>query len=158
MAVTAAQCYITVRLTADEVCMAASHAIIRRRAKLIGERQDRAQKEDSNWDNEVEGACAELAFCKHHRVYWSGVSGLRAKDSALMEVRWTRHYDVGGLIVYRLQADASRLVLMDGHSPNYRIIGWTTGGEAKLPEFFNKDAGYFLMPRRLLRPYMEGEL
>lgn len=150
-----AQDYITIHLTPDEVHLAASHAIIRRRAKLLGEREDREQTERSCWDNEVEGACAECAYCKYHRIYWSGVAGLRARDSGLMDVRWTRHYDTGGLIVYRKDPNDVRLVLMDGHAPDYRIIGWFTCGEAKISEYFLKDAGYFLVPRRVLRPYTE---
>ena len=80
---------ITVTLTPNEVHLAASHGLLRRYEKLQGKRSDRIQKERSNWDNEIEGACAELAWAKHLGVYWSGVSDLKAKDGADMEVLLT---------------------------------------------------------------------
>jgi hypothetical protein len=149
-----ATCYIPIVLTPDEVCLAAHHAIQRRRAKLTGERRDREQGQRSLWDNEVEGACAELAFCKFHRIYWSGVTGLRARDGGVEEVRWTRH-DEGGLILYTNDRDDARMVLMDGHAPNFRIIGWLYGREGKVDQY-RDPAGYFLVPRRILRSYMEA--
>jgi hypothetical protein len=147
--------YISIQLTPDEVCLAANHAIMRRRAKLVGERRDREQGERSTWENEVEGACAELAFCKHHGIYWSGVSALRARDGGVEDVRWTRHSN-GGLIVYPKDPDSLRLVLLDGHAPIFRIVGWLYSREGKRKEDYLDKAGYFLVPRQMLRLYAES--
>ena len=107
---------ITVTLTPNEVHLAASHGLLRRYEKLQGKRSDRIQKERSNWDNEIEGACAELAWAKHLGVYWSGVSDLKAKDGADMEVRWTKHEE-GGLIIYPHDDGRSVFVLAKGFAP-----------------------------------------
>ena len=121
---------ITVTLTPNEVHLAASHGLLRRYEKLQGKRSDRIQKERSNWDNEIEGACAELAWAKHLGVYWTGVSNLKAKDGADMEVRWTKH-EGGGLIIYPHDDDQSVFVLAKGHAPEFRFVGWLRGAEGK---------------------------
>jgi hypothetical protein len=121
---------ITVTLTPNEVHLAASHGLLRRYEKLQGKRGDRIQKERSNWDNEIEGACAELAWAKHLSVYWTGVSNLKAKDGADMEVRWTKH-EGGGLIIYPHDDDQSVFVLAKGYAPEFRFVGWLRGGDGK---------------------------
>lgn len=121
---------ITVTLTPNEVHLAASHGLLRRYEKLQGKRGDRIQKERSNWDNEIEGACAELAWAKRLGVYWTGVSNLKAKDGADMEVRWTKH-EGGGLIIYPHDDDQSVFVLAKGYAPEFRFVGWLRGAEGK---------------------------
>lgn len=138
-------------MTADEVHLAASHGLLRRFQKLRGNRQDRMQRHVSLWDNEIEGACAELAFCKLRGVYWSGVSGLRAKDGGAVDVRWTRHHGTGGLIVYPQDDDAAVIVLMEGAAPVYSVVGWMRAAQAKRPEWL-KDFGY-LVARQYLKAY-----
>jgi len=120
----------TVTLTPNEVHLAASHAILRRYEKLAGKRSDRIQKEQSTWDNEIEGACAELAWCKLYNHYWTGVTGLRAKDGGDAEVRWTK-WPSGGLIIYPHDKDDSIFVLARGSAPRYEFVGWLTGGDGK---------------------------
>ena len=120
----------TVTLTPNEIHLAASHAILRRYEKLAGKRADRIQKEKSTWDNEIEGACAELAWCKLYNHYWTGVSGLRAKDGGDVEIRWTKWHS-GGLIVYPHDKDSSIFVLARGSAPTFEFIGWLTGGDGK---------------------------
>jgi hypothetical protein len=121
---------ITVRLTPNEIHLASSHALLRRYEKHDGKRRDRVQKGRSTWDNEIEGACAELAWCKYLGLFWTGVSHPKAKDGAGMEVRWTQHED-GGLIVYPHDDDSSVFVLAKGFAPEYRFVGWLRGSEGK---------------------------
>lgn len=124
---------VTITLTANEIHLAASHGILRRYEKHLGRRGDRIQKEVSSWDNEIEGACAELAWAKLCSSYWSGVSGLKAVDGAGAEVRWTKH-DGGGLIVYNHDSDDGVFILAKGRAPHFRFVGWLTGAEGKLGE------------------------
>jgi hypothetical protein len=119
-----------VKLTANEIHLAASHAILRRYEKLAGKRGDRIQKEQSTWDNEIEGACAELAWCKLQKKYWSGVSDIRAKDGGDVEIRWTK-WNAGGLIIYPHDKDDSIFVLSRGFAPNFEFVGWLTAGDGK---------------------------
>lgn len=139
---------MSITLTADEVHLAASHGLIRRHQKLSGNRGDRMQRYQSDWNNEIEGACAELAFCKNQGIYWSGLGGIRAKDGGPVDIRWTRHQDSGGLIVYPHDDDRTVIVLMDGYAPNYKIVGWMVAKDAKRPEWL-RDFGY-LVPRDFL--------
>lgn len=119
-----------ITLTPDEIHFAAMHGIHRRMKKLEGARGDRIQKEMSSWDNEINGAGAELAFCKWRKCYWSGLSGLKAADGTA-EVRWTRHYDTGGLIVYPQDDDSAYYTLADGGPRTFRFIGYLSGKQAK---------------------------
>lgn len=139
-------------LTADEVHMASCHGIYRRIQKLSGLRQDREQRGRSTWDNEIEGACAELAFCKLMGMYWSGVSSIRSRDGHRMEVRWTHYEKNGGLIVYPGDHTDDIFVLVTGLAPTYTLAGWAVGGEAKDPSFKDDLGGYYLLPRDRLRP------
>lgn len=119
------------RLTIDEIHMGAIHAVKRRCAKLAKERGDRAQNEQSSWDNEIGGALAEMAWCKLTDTYWSGVGGLRFPDSGSgVEVRWTHLEGRGGLIVYEGDDRSSVYVLAEGYAPEIRFVGWLNGADA----------------------------
>ena len=140
-----------VNLTADEVILAAQHGLLRRHQFLLGRRGSRAEKQRSDWNNEIEGACAELAVCKHRGVYWTGAGGLKARDGGSVDVRWTKLLGTGGLIVYEQDDDDVRLVLVEGFAPEYRIVGWRRAAEAKRPELL-REFGY-LVPRTELRRF-----
>jgi hypothetical protein len=137
-----------IELTPDEVHTGAMHGLLRRAQKISGRRGDRVQKQRSSWDNEVEGACAELAFCKWRGVYWTGVSQLRARDGGDFEVRYTIHEGTGGLIIYEHDSDDGVFVLIDGHAPRFRLVGWLRGRDGKRDEY--KTAFGFLVPRERL--------
>lgn len=138
---------VQVTLTPNDIHLATSHGLLRRYEKLLGRRGDRIQKEDSSWGNEMDGVCAEFAWCKYLGLFWTGVSGLRAKDGGGMEVRWTKHAH-GGLIVYPHDNDDSVYVLAKGNAPTYRFVGWLTGAEAKrLAD--RKDFGMLVHPSKL---------
>lgn len=139
-----------IQLSPDEIYLAASHGLLRRRAKLRGETRDRAQRSASTWDNEIEGACAELAFCKFRQIYWTGSEGIRARDGGDVDVRWTKHLNTGGLILYDKDDPNLVIVLMEGFAPEYRLVGWLRAGEGKRQEWKDR-AGYYLVPRQHLR-------
>lgn len=132
-------------LTIDEVAYAAFHGLWRRTKKLSGEHADREQTlKRSTWDNEIEGACAELAYCKFRGIYWTGATGLRSVDGGRDEIKWT-HHNGGGLILNRSASDGVRYILVDGFAPQYRIVGWMLGREGKRDNYWTRD--YFLAPR-----------
>ena len=144
---------ILVELTPNEIHLAASHGLLRRFEKLQGKRTDRMQKCQSDWVNEIEGACAELAWAKLRAQFWTGVSGLHAKDGVDVEVRWTRRED-GGLIVYPHDRDDAVFVLAKGFAPNYRFVGWLRGSVGKQIGRLT-DFGY-LVPASQLRDLPES--
>lgn len=108
----------------------AVHAIRRRVAKHRGERADREQKGRSTWDNEIEGALCELAYCKRHGTYWSGMTRLRARDGGSVEIRWTG-YPNGGLIIYDHDDDEAVVVLGKGYAPTYSYVGYIKVAEGR---------------------------
>jgi len=142
---------IEITLTPDEVMLGAFHGLTRRSQKLHGNRGDREQRGRSTWDNEIEGACAEIAFCKMRGIYWSGVSGMKSKDGGNVDIRWTKHYETGGLIVY--PKDDGYFVLMDGFAPHLRVIGYMQAAHAKQEKWLDI-GGYYLVPRTELKPYL----
>lgn len=137
-----------IELTPDEVHTAALHGLFRRAQKIAGKRSPRKQMMRSSWDDEVEGACAELAFCKWRGVYWTGLSQLRARDGGEFEVRYTHHEGNGGLIIYEHDIDDRVFVLIDGYAPRFRLVGWLRGRDGKRDEY-RKPFG-FLVPRERL--------
>lgn len=141
----------SITLSAEEIHLAASHGLMRRFIKHKGLIKDRMQKEQSSWDNEIEGACAELALCRYRGIFWSGASKFKGKDAGDVEVRWTKHIGTGGLIVYPHDEDGAVFILMDGFAPTYNIIGWLRGIEAKKPEYLT-GFGY-LVPRDKVRKW-----
>ena len=121
----------TVTLTPDEIHAGATHGILRRFMKHNGMRSERSQKMASSWDNEIEGALAELAWCKMRGRFWSGMSGIKATDAGKVEIRWTRH-ESGGLIYYPdRDKDTSTFILAKGWAPRYEFVGYLTGAEAR---------------------------
>jgi hypothetical protein len=134
-----------IELTPDEIHTAALHGLLRRTQKLAGRRGDRTQQQRSTWDNEVEGACAELAFCKWRGTYWTGLSQIRARDGGGFEVRYTVHDGTGGLIIYEHDIEDCVFVLIDGHAPRFRLVGWLRGRDGKRDEY-RTTFGY-LVPR-----------
>lgn len=141
-------------LTLDEIRFAAYHAVDRRMHQMNGNRSRYGQVYQPVWDDEIESTCAELAFSKFRGTYWSGLTGANSADCGHEDVRWTRHTN-GYLAVYPRQADERRIVLLDGLSPAYRIIGWAFVREAKQERYWcGASRGYYALPRRLLHPYV----
>lgn len=140
-------------LTPNEIHLAASHAV-RRRVEAIEkkrkQRGDEALTRHVPWDNEIEAACAELAYCKDKGIYWTGVTAIRAPDCGGVDVRWTVHKDKGGLPV--LPDDQGALVLLDGFAPNYSAVGWLRANEGKRPEWWVNKWAEYLVPREYLHP------
>jgi hypothetical protein len=84
------------------------------------------------WNENVEGACAEMAVAKHLDIYWSGSNGTykKADLSTNLEVRWTG-LDGGSLIVRPGDNDDATFILVTGRCPTYSIRGFMKGKEAK---------------------------
>ena len=142
--------YIWIHLTPNEVAAAANHATIRRLGHLNGASKDRHRlpERDSrrdDLDNDVQSCAAELAFAKYIGEYWGGITEKWAPDTKWGEVRWVRE-NHHGLIINPDDDDRRRFVLMDGFAPDFRIVGWMYGYEAKQKGQWTQDT-YWLAPR-----------
>ncbi len=141
---------VRVTLSWDEYQMAAIHGVLRESAAGRECRKDRSLKTEPGKSLmcNIQAACAEIAFCKWQRIYWSGLEKIRAKDGGLCEVRWVERPDYG-LLAYPKDNDADYIILVDGWAPNMNMIGKMLAGEAKrLGKWVqNNGNGYFLNPR-----------
>lgn len=91
-----------------------------------------------NWQTDLEGVGAELAFCKHHNVYPDfeidgyGVSDCISKTLGLVDVKSTK-YRQGRLLVIKKKMDLPVLpntyVLMIGEFPEYEFAGYISAKE-----------------------------
>ena len=90
------------------------------------------------WEENMEGACAELAAAKVLNVYWDGSNGTyKLPDlSGSMQVRWTP-YENGKLIVRPADDEYCKYVLVTGKCPNYTIRGYIQGVSAKNESFLD---------------------
>lgn len=141
---------IETNLTPDEIHMASVHGVWRQMQAIQKNRVDRNKDGKFVWDRALEGACAELAYCKWRGCYWSGVEKIKARDAGFVEIRWTGH-EAGGLIVNPWEEDDARFVLMYGKRGKYQIVGWFTGKEAKDQKYWVAAKEYFLVPAQFIR-------
>jgi hypothetical protein len=123
---------------------------------------DRAHSnsEQRLWTESIEGAAGELAFAKWAGLYWSGSIDTFTKepDVGPYHVR-TRSKDWYDMIVRPHDADDEPYVLVIGKSPNFQVIGWLYGREAKQEQWKDTKGGgnpAYFVPKAELRPI--GEL
>lgn len=127
----AAQTY-KVKLNTDELSMATLVGIRRRIESLhAGRKNNHGYSGDDAWFIDIEGACAELALAKFLGLFWDGsVNTFKRPDVGSIQVRHTKYRD-GCLIVRNPDADDEIHVLVRGEAPNYEIVGWISGKDAR---------------------------
>lgn len=109
----------------------------------------------AGWNEDIEGACAEMAVAKALGRYWDGgIDTYKGGDVGSYQVRWTPK-ESNSLIVRAQDADDAVFILVTGVSPHYVVQGWVTGGEAKQPQWARdpngRPAAYFV-PQQALHP------
>ena len=107
---------------------------IRRRTESIRQNLRGSKVSDSGWGADVEGALAEMAFCKATGVYWEPtVNTFKAPDVGdLIQIRGTS-YQEGRLIVRSGDDPFHIFVLVTIYRDHFRVVGWMFGHEAKKP-------------------------
>ena len=125
-----------ITLTADEIRIAAMVGILRQCAHL-GRRRDRFPTVDP-WEQDIHGACGELAVCKFTGLVWTGLAQLGARDVGDgIEVRTRRpsptvRDDELLLTIWPDSLVASAAyVLVISRLPVFEICGWIYGHEAQ---------------------------
>jgi hypothetical protein len=99
---------------------------IHRAEELGGDEQD-------NWQNHIEGALGELAFCKAKQRYWGGTVNTfkgAADVGRNVEVRTTPG-ETNHLWVRASDKDDYYYVLVRGICPIYDVVGYMQGKDAK---------------------------
>lgn len=108
-------------------------------------------------DIHIEGAAAEMAYCKARGVYWSaGVNTFKAADvGRKVQIRSTKLKD-GCLIVRESDHDDHYYVLVVGQIPTFEVVGWMLGRDAKRPEWKRSPEGReeaFFVPQNKLKKF-----
>lgn len=137
-----------VKLEWYEVTEAAIVGIMRNVACMKDGRPDAAK---NPWDSHVEGACAEMAYAKAMKTYWShSVNTFRsAPDVGNIQVRSTRNVSYGLACTDR-DSDRDIFVLVVGSAPNYEIVGWASGSDVKTGGTIQ--GNLYVLPKSMLYP------
>ena len=112
-------------------------------------------KKSDGWENDIEGACAEMAFCKIHGLYWdASVNTYKLPDipDTNIQIRSTT-YDSGKLIIRENDPDNDIYILVIGQMPNYKIIGGIQGKAGKHERFLsnpNNQAPCYMIAKHYL--------
>jgi hypothetical protein len=130
---------IEANLTYKEMLQAGTVGLMRMVENVKNDRKEtHGETNDHNaWGRHVEGAMAEMAFCKHYGLYWGGVGEIFTPDvhGTNIEVRWT-HYPSGKLIVQRDDKDDHIYWLLTGRFGRYFIHGFMLGADAKQEQWW----------------------
>jgi hypothetical protein len=154
---------MTARLTWCEMLLAAITGFARRIQSRVKNKSDNDMakpKNNEEWGNEIEGAGGEMAFAKWANVYWHpGVGTYKAPDVGGYQVR-TRTESWYDLIVRNNDKDDDRFALVLGKMPDYQIVGWISGREAKQDRWRRNHGGYgpaWFVPQAALHKFPERE-
>jgi hypothetical protein len=148
-----------VSLTSFEMVIAGIVGV-RRHAQVVGgtHRSPVAATHDV-WGNNCEGACGEMAFAKWANVYWNGsVATFKTSgDVGGFEVR-TRRRPTYQLLVRDCDPSDRIYVLVRGEAPDFEIVGWMSGADAKRREWLQSYGGgtpAYFVPDAALHPIEE---
>jgi hypothetical protein len=113
-------------------------------------------KDGDFWEKDIEGAAAELAYCKFRNLFWSGsIGSFKSADCGQnVQIRWTKYLN-GKLIVRSDDADDHYFVLVRGTAPAFEIAGWILGADAKAKQYEQapngREAAYFVPETALIK-------
>lgn len=154
--------YVTVRLEWYEAELAAYVGARRQLESLKrGSKENTRHSTASAIDNHVQSAGAEKAVAKRLNIDWGATINTFQSGPAdcgrAVEVRWRRmDYE---LKVRQTDADDRYFILARGEMPEYILVGWIQGRDAKKAEWLKDPGGYgkpnYFVPDDLLRPMSE---
>ena len=148
-----------IRLTEVEMEMAAFIGAKRRAESRANDRkQGPGYDEAAAWRNDIEGAAAELAYCKAVGIYWPGsVNSFKGPDCGKKtQIRQTHH--LNGSLIVRNKANPDHFsVLAVGTCPYFKVVGWIRGFDAKKNEYLRAPGGdnpaYFVPQKDLKKDF-----
>jgi hypothetical protein len=123
-----------IELTASEVMLAAQ---IGARRHISGKMNNRGDPIglSNGWENNIEGACAEVAFAKHMNMYLDPNLGKFGEaDVGDWHVRSTK-YQNGDLCIHPNEL-SGKYVLLVGQLNQWEVKGWITAEEARQERFY----------------------
>ena len=149
---------MTIILTDIEMELAALVGIRRRtESKAKGRADNHGYNGTRAWDIDIEGAAAELAYCKARGKYWGGtLNGFKDADQG--ERVQIRHSALpeASLIVRPEDNPDHYYVLVTGSAPVFTLVGWMLGADATDQRFWkepNGRPGAFFVPQSELHRF-----
>jgi len=151
---------IDVQLNAEEVAKA--ERVARRRAAESTHLADKHGFTGDGMVIDLVGAPAEAAGCKALGLVWSGsVNHFKLPDARHnIQFRGTM-LEHGSLIVRPDDDDRDYFALVTGHTPNFRVMGWMLGRDAKKLKWLRSPGGRppaWFVPQGYLRTDFSGLL
>lgn len=139
---------MNVRLEWYEMTEAAIVGVMRNISCL---KDGRGTNSRAPWEAHIEGACAEMAYAKATKTYWShSVNTFRSEpDVGNVQVRSTQNPNYGLACTDR-DKDSDIFVLVVGRAPNYEIVGWATGAEVK--NGGSRNGNLYILSQEMLMP------
>lgn len=147
-------------LTLPEIEMALAVGRLRRVSSLqAGHVNAHGYDGVNGWDVDIEGAAAEMAYCKSRGLYFPGVVG-NYKGADVGDKVQVRHtvLESGCLILRENDSDNHYYVLVVGKIPQFTIVGWICGKDGKKPEWWkapNGRPGAWFVPHGALRKFIK---
>lgn len=146
---------ITVELTWPEILLATNAGVMRRVNAVRNRRQEPyGSRPEAAWNDDINGAIAELALAKHLNVFWAGTVGrIDLPDVGRLQVR-SKTQDGDRLVVIASDDDTSIFVSVLVGLPVCRIDGWMMAKEAKRKEWLLPREGLpdrYFVPNSSLR-------
>lgn len=145
-------------LTPAEIRMAIAIGGMRREESIAQNLVNCTQKDgyvgETAWDMDINGAGAELAYCKFRNVYWGGcVNNFKEADVGNnIQIRSTK-LENGGLIIRPNDDPTHYYVLVVGQLPKYDVVGWILGADGmdviNLRAPNGREAAYFVPQSKL---------
>jgi hypothetical protein len=132
-----------VNLNKYEMVMASQIGLERKLLAIEHGHKDNHGFEGPGWNEDIEGACGEMAVAKYLGVYWAGGMGDEFKSPDLgdkIQIRTTPRHD-GSLIVRKDAKDEHIYVLVTGEAPNFFLRGFISAADAKRDEFVRAPNG-----------------
>lgn len=148
----------TIELTEIEMEMAFTVAKARRLESIMNNRKNRHQYDpDDIWQDEFNGAAAELAYCKYRGEYWGGTVGSFKEADVAKSVQIRHTILMNGCLIVRPDDNQEHYyVLVTGGPRQFRIVGWIQGKDAineKWKKSPNKRPPAYFVPQRALRRF-----
>lgn len=132
---------IEIRLTLEELLMAAQAGVIRRISSIKEGYNKNKHAEKSDWSTDIDGAAAEMAFSKFWGIYWNGSNrSFKSPDVGNWRIRSTTHRG-GCLIIRPNDEDINRkYVMIITDAPMFYIVGHMTPAQARQDKYWRGDS------------------
>jgi hypothetical protein len=127
-------------LTWPELLLGCYVGVMRRVNALRRARQEPyGERPQASWNDDINGALAELAVAKHFNVFWSGTVGrVDLPDVGPLQVRSKNQAD-HRLVILKTDADDKLFISVFVATPECRLCGWFRAGDAKQAEWLLPD-------------------